>query len=574
MPSSRPRPSVGESLALLRTSHREVLDDVANGERVFWIGSGISRDQVPPLEELIGRVIAYLQAKADCYDVSDPHFVALQSIAHQFFSDESTVFDADPAGWVPSVNGLLSAVDEYSEILATEVEGEEDDYLLWDGIDVRETYGSPTIQPGPEHHLIAAMVCERLVEAMVTTNWDGLLELAGKRAGATEARAVVAVHMTNSSFQTERGIAELNKIHGCAVLARNDPDTYRKYLVARITDLVTWTSQEIFDLVIAKIEALFQHRRSVFLGLSVQDYNLLTMMARAAKAQSWAWNATNPAYVFAVEELGQRQRQLLNIVYEREDRGLRPEIRTGSSLGMYSGPVLACLVIHALRRKLEVGLERASDYNAGTEVLDTLSAGLESLEAGLLRSVGSKLDVLVRVLQQGMTRLLGRYFDPSDEPLDGSYRPLFAGTVHDCAISPEFKHLSLPELAVALGLVGVGRAKDLWEPILGASGELTDGTLILRSKLSHRRVMLVLTRNESATSDFKASDLWQHGRETIVLLQTTGRRPTSAVRGLGAGIGAGRRVGTRRRQSWLADLQPALGAPSDLLSAFRAEVAL
>src|SRR4051794_41092608 len=107
---------------------------------------------------------------------------------------------------------------------------------------------------------------------------------------------------------------------------------------------------------------------------------------------------------------------------------------------MYSGPVLASLLGHALGRKLEGRLERASDFNAATEVLDILNVGLESLEAGLLRRVGSNLDVLVRILQQGLTPLLSRYFDPSDEHIDGAYRPFFAGTVQHCATSPEFKH--------------------------------------------------------------------------------------------------------------------------------------
>ncbi len=88
------------------------------------------------------------------------------------------------------------------------------------------------------------------MDALVTTNWDGLIEGASRLAACADDQGTLAVHMTNESFQTERGDAQLNKIHGCAVLAREDPNAYRQYLVARITDIALWHSATIYSFIV------------------------------------------------------------------------------------------------------------------------------------------------------------------------------------------------------------------------------------------------------------------------------------------------------------------------------------
>lgn len=540
----------------------------------MWVGSGVSRGQVLPLEDLIDKLIRYLQANVCTTDESDAHFNALHEIAKLHFAEETSEFLRDPVHWRPEQAALLAAVNSYSDILATEVAGKSDDYLLWDGVDVRETYGAPGIAPGPEHDLIAILILERVVDALVTTNWDGLIEEAVRVAAFSGDRDALAVHMTNESFQTERGDAQLNKIHGCAVLARKDPDAFRRYIIARVTDIALWRSESIFSFVISRIESLLQSRRSIFLGLSVQDYNLLALIANATTLQPWPWDHANPSYSFAAKELGQRQKDFLNIAYRAETADKRPEIRRASALAMYSGPALASFVVETLRRKLEVGLERAADYNSADDVVQSLSAGLEELERALLRRVGSELDVLVRILKQGLTPLLLRYFDPTATQVEGLYQPLFPAAVPACSTATEFKNLSLPELTVALCLVGLGRAQGIWEPLIIANDSSSAGTLVLRSKSTARRVTLVITRDEVATSSFKSTDVWQEHRGSVVLLQATGRRVVPSVRGLSRGIGSGRSVGATRRQSWLTDVQSAAGAPADMMAAFRAEVAL
>ena len=172
-------------------------------------------------------------------------------------------------------------------------------------------------------------------------------------------------------------------------------------------------------------------------------------------------------------KLGQRQ----IIVYESEDRGLR---RFQRFVACYVLGPCSCLSRDSWAAR-PAGMERALCTTMWYRSPLTRVQGLSRLRLDCSGAWGPKSTRWVRVLQQGMTPLLGRYPRSLGRAFGRPYWPLFAGTVHDPPISPEFKHLSLPELAVALGLVGVERPRPL-EPYLGASGELTDGTLILSPK--------------------------------------------------------------------------------------------
>lgn len=194
---------LSDALAHLRLNHPALLRDVAGGERTLWVGSGVSRDQVPPLEELLAELIRYLQAQPGSRDEGDAHFVALKRIVEVHFAEQFDDFLLHPLCWRPRQSALRRAVNSYSEILAVEVDGQDDDYLLWDGIDIRKSYGSDSIDAGPDRQLIAMLIRERVVNAVVTTNWDGLIEETALAASATDRSIRLAVHMTNENFQTE-----------------------------------------------------------------------------------------------------------------------------------------------------------------------------------------------------------------------------------------------------------------------------------------------------------------------------------------------------------------------------------
>jgi hypothetical protein len=50
-------------------------------------------------------------------------------------------------------------VNQYSRLLQIEVAGEEDDYLLWEAVNVVAVFADPTKQPDAEHLCVALLAC-------------------------------------------------------------------------------------------------------------------------------------------------------------------------------------------------------------------------------------------------------------------------------------------------------------------------------------------------------------------------------------------------------------------------------
>ena len=87
------------------------------------------------------------------------------------------------ASW-PGLDDLLDGlVERYSELLGIQVDGEEQDFLLWDAVDVRETYG-PGHAPDCEHLCVAILALEGVIAEVASPNWDGLIEAAFMALGA------------------------------------------------------------------------------------------------------------------------------------------------------------------------------------------------------------------------------------------------------------------------------------------------------------------------------------------------------------------------------------------------------
>jgi hypothetical protein len=139
--------SIADALARLRGRSPALLADLANADRVLWIGSGVSYGRVPGLKVLLRRVLEFLQDRINDPLEGSDHRRALDQVVEEHLPGELAAFRADPAGWaIP--DDLTSLVNSYSTILGTEVGEHPQDYLLWEAVDVCETYGAPTLQPG------------------------------------------------------------------------------------------------------------------------------------------------------------------------------------------------------------------------------------------------------------------------------------------------------------------------------------------------------------------------------------------------------------------------------------------
>src|SRR5260370_39478832 len=76
--------------------------------------------------------------------------------------------------WAEKGKIIRSLWDAYASVLDIRVDGEEDDYMLWNAVDARATFGTLD-DPDCEHLCIAILVMEGAIADIASANWDGLI---------------------------------------------------------------------------------------------------------------------------------------------------------------------------------------------------------------------------------------------------------------------------------------------------------------------------------------------------------------------------------------------------------------
>lgn len=78
-----------QALDLLEGSFNEFATAVTQDRYAFWLGSGISRDRVPPLQGVVIKVIDYLQSRISAHDPNCRFRATLEEMLGLIgFSDE------------------------------------------------------------------------------------------------------------------------------------------------------------------------------------------------------------------------------------------------------------------------------------------------------------------------------------------------------------------------------------------------------------------------------------------------------------------------------------------------------
>lgn len=563
-------PTLRIALDRLRTDHASLARDLESGNRAFWIGSGISLGQVPGLETILGSVLKFLQSHIVPGKVNDPHLASLRQIVARKLPAEIESFDANPETWcVPS--DLSALTNSYSEILGTDVEGMPADYLLWEGADVRESYGAPELLPGPDHFLIAILIQEGVLTEMASANWDGLVEKAVALLTPSGGPSPLAVYVTNESFRDESGPAKLLKLHGCAVKARDASGSSRDYLIALPGQISNIMSLDRHREMRDEVTKLAQRRMPLFLGLSVQDADLLTFFTLAGARSPWPWNQDHPAYVFAERELGQTHRTLLQQVYVADFQKQSTAIRHYSTFPMFSRPLLAALVVHVIGRKLSalIAFGRVDSVNH-----DRLREGLSVLEGRLAEGVGSDLERLVDNLTLGYARLVWWYFGNGGVTSAAGYLSLAPGTVQQISTDPRTRHSNSPELATVLGLLGMGDALGLWATTFECDDPTTVGLVTIKSSSTQRNQIVAIVRDEAAADNFMASDAWTLATVPTSVIHANNRRPARVPRSPRRGVSQDRNPAALHREGWMSELVDLDSDPDTLFEAFREEMSL
>lgn len=514
--------TVSQTLDLLDGPHAAFARGVVGGQYTLWLGSGISRDRLPDLRVLIKNVLSFLHDRLAPGGVDCPHRQALEQIVDMagLRDHERATFtlDDDPMGW-PVLDDVINGLrGQYSEMLATEVDGRPSDYLLWEGVDVPATYGGPGT-PDSEHLCIAILVLEGVVTDAVSANWDGLIEDAVAELTGDSDEVVRVVVLPGELRGAHRPLS-LYKFHGCAVLAARDPATYRSALVGTRPQITTWTSDPNVKPIRAKMISLATEHPTLVVGLSTQDVDIQQLFADAEAVMTWPWPTEPPAHVFSADELGLDHRNILRVVYRDYDAHSE-DIRTHALVRAYGKPLLTALVLHLLTAKLqayigEVDAPQLSivDHTklaAGIAVLARLAA--DAAEPDRLAFVRE----LVAAQHSALLQFRGEDRDPASS---GIYSPLStspADRVHaDAALATN----GVRELAAALSLLGRGVGRGTWT--LGR-GALTSGVqgVVKISAAGGAEAAIFFAANGKAAARLVSEGDVDPDNDTVVLVHST-----------------------------------------------------
>ena len=540
--TAEPLRTVPAVLGKLDTTFSQFAEAFEDGQYVLWLGSGISRERVPNVYELLGRVIEFLRVNINPDDETCHYRSALDnvlSLASMTSSEVATVDRTVPfKDWVLNERILGVLVGQYSKVLDVRIEGKARDFLVWNVLDVPETYGSPDIEPDVEHYCIALLMLEGLVDSAVTANWDGLVEKALGRL-MPEFNALARVIVKPEDFLLPKRPVEFLKFHGCAVRARDDVD-YRSSLIARMSQISVWAAQKEHRLIRKRLESLYTERHTLMLGLSAQDANLHYVFGAAAEDLSRPWTAeAPPSIVFSEEQLLAHHSHVLEITYAADYEEHANAISNSSVLGSYGKPTLLALVLSSQTRKLSFFLERLLEpkwAQADVERLIEDLVGLRDYAAN--RTMPSDPEKFSRAeISQFQLDYVERLIDVAHHVLkvfrsgrlssagERRYEPLSDRPAAQTIYNPDFPAKEFGLLGVALSLVGRGQSSGDWSAAPGDMKRPQDG--VLRLVTDQRETPLFFVKDAGTLTELELGEALDDRNEHTLIVIASEEPPAS-----------------------------------------------
>ncbi|WP_026551404.1 SIR2 family protein [Arthrobacter sp. H20] len=552
------------------------------GHYVLWLGSGISRERVPNVGELLGRVVEHLRAnivpgKADCeYRGALDEVLGLAGLSDAELGtiDLSIRFRV----WPLRQRIVSSLVTNYSRVLDVLV-GEEnpEDYLVWTGLDVPNTYGSPDLEPDVEHYCIAILMLEGLVEAAVTANWDGLLEKALNELTPAFG-SLVRVAVKPDDFRVVGRRIEVVKVHGCAVRARDDEAEFRSSLVARHSQISSWTEQPQNRLIRKQLEVQYAARPTLMIGLSTQDENFHTIFAAATQDLARSWPVSPPAVVLCEERLESYHRSVLRTTYGSTYQGNAVAINDSSLLGAYGKPVLLALVLSSLTEKLSFLVEDEMEGIWGSAAVKQLQTDLLGLRDVVARHADPadptalQRSAILEFQRQFAARLINvvnlalTVFRTGRIPVSGGrrYEPLSDRPAAQAVLNADFPSKQFGRLGVALALIGRGLTSEQWSVVPGDGEAAGDCAVQLITNQRNARVFFV--KDATALTHLRLDASFDES-DGDVLIVVADKEPPTKTRSPRTRFGRDGKtsVGRFNVESSVADT----ASPDDLYEAFK-----
>lgn len=503
------------------------------GQYVMWLGSGISRERVPNVNLLLERVVEHLRSNIDDADPDCAYRTALSEVLQlaSLTPEELASIDYSIAveDW-PLMKRIITAlVMNYSRVLDVLVGDYPEDYLVWTGIDVRNEYGSPDLQPDVEHYCIAILMLEGLVTAGITANWDGLIEKAlNELTPAFD--SLVQVVVKPDDFRIAGRRIQVIKFHGCAVRARADEGEYRKLLVARHSQITGWTEQQENQSMRKHLEALYSDRLTLMIGLSAQDPNINTVFARAIQDLARLWPASPPAVVLSEENLAQHHKNVLRLTYGSDYQSNACAIGQSALLGAYGKPTLLALVLSSLTEKLSFLIEHGVDNELDSAAVKQLQANLLSLRGAAANHAQpkSRENIEESAVAEFQRNFVARLIGVTNLALSifrvgrlsssdyGRYAPISDSPVTQSIHNPNFPAKQFGRLGVTLALIGRGLAAGHWSTSPGDSKDPGGG--VVRLVTNHRDTRVFFVKDAASAVSLEMDDSFENDGPMLIVV--------------------------------------------------------
>jgi hypothetical protein len=490
-------------------------EGIADNRYALWLGSGISKQRFPDVGEIIRRLLAFLHVQGEEEGADGPHRTALSQaldIANLGQEERDAIDLALPPDQWPNLEDVVSKLwDSYSQLFDIRVEGKKPDYLLWDGLDVRAVYGAD-LTPDVEHLCIAILASEGALTEIASTNWDGLIEEAAKNLSGSVEQLVRLIVLPEDTRKPESAL-DLLKFHGCAVLAKRDPDTYRPTLVASHTQITHWTDKPDLEPIRASMRQWATSKPTLMIGLSAQDQNIQQIFSAAKADMPWSWPADPPAHIFAGEDLGQHHRNILRLVYESDYEENMAAIEEGALIKAYAKQLFAAVVLYVLVQKLCTYMREAEAPQLDDSDFDELAEGLGALCRKVAESADGHLDFVERLIAV-QRRALELFQQGIEEGATAhKYRPIGNLPRHRISSDAALTTNGIREMAATLAVLGRGEEKGHWTVSLGSVDGI-EGAVKVSTK--HSDSALFFAANSKAAVQLRTGITGPDGDVAIV----------------------------------------------------------
>ncbi|WP_156416516.1 MULTISPECIES: hypothetical protein [unclassified Sphingopyxis] len=474
-------PTVRDVLDRLDTDFSAVAAAVGNGEFALWVGSGIS-GRSPNLGGLIERALEFLRSAA-----VDPATMATYRPA---FDEAIDLAETDQADVAPHLNTLLcnwpeqlrnAVVDrlwkKYSALLDIRIQGKDEDFILWEAIDIRDAFAAPA-PPAAEHLCIAILVLEGAISDIASANWDGFIEAAVEQLGPGR-EGNIQVVVDPDQLRDGAAKARLLKFHGCIIHATDQPNLYRKFLTGSTTQINGWAGKPLFKPMVDRVTAVATDKKAMLVGLSLQDVNLQILFGNAREAHPWPWPCAPSAqgHVFCNQKgLGPEHLTMLKSVYLNNYNTDIAGIKASALLQAWPEQVLLALVLRIVTDKLNTFLLKHLEGSLLAPDVQSLSLALRNLRNAAAEHATGDRTAFTYSAIASWTKLLA-IFRSGGLPLHpASYSAINDNVVALAANDQNAVAAGFGTLATMLSLLQSGADNKRWT-IGSAGAQLAEGAL-------------------------------------------------------------------------------------------------